>query len=121
MFELSSKMNEERIEEIGEDHIGTSAKTPLRADAFAISDKEKIERIQESVKDILITLGMDLEDDSLQGTPKRVAKAWVNELFGGLNPENMPKISKTSKRIELKCQMENSLTKNTISTSRERL
>ncbi|MDC0178013.1 GTP cyclohydrolase I FolE [Polaribacter sp.] len=93
MFELSSKMNEERIEEIGEDHIGTSAKTPLRADAFAISDKEKIERIQESVKDILITLGMDLEDDSLQGTPKRVAKSFVNELFMGLNPKNMPKAS----------------------------
>ena len=86
-------MNEERIEEIGEDHIGTSAKTPLRADAFAISDKEKIERIQESVKDILITLGMDLEDDSLQGTPKRVAKSFVNELFMGLNPKNMPKAS----------------------------
>ena len=74
MFELTSKMNEERIEEIGENHIGTSAKTPLRADAFDISDEKKIERIQESVKDILTTLGMDLTDDSLKGTPKRVAK-----------------------------------------------
>ena len=81
MFELNSKMNEERIEEIGENHIGTSAKTPLRADAFNISDEEKIERIQESVKDILNTLGMDLTDDSLQGTPRRVAKSFVNELL----------------------------------------
>ena len=90
MFELSSKMNDERIEEIGENHVGTSAKTPLRADAFDISDEEKIERIQESVKDILTTLGMDLTDDSIQGTPKRVAKAFVNELFMGLNPKNKP-------------------------------
>jgi GTP cyclohydrolase I len=93
MFELSSQMNDERMEEIGENHISTSAKTPLRADAFDISDKEKIAKIQESVKDILITLGMDLEDDSLKGTPKRVAKAFVNEIFMGLNPENMPKAS----------------------------
>lgn len=93
MFEVNSKMNEERSEEIGENHVGTSAKTPLRADAFELSDKEKIEKIQESVKDILETLGMDLTDDSLQGTPKRVAKSFVNEIFMGLNPANMPKAS----------------------------
>ena len=93
MFEVNSKMNDERGEEIGENHVGTSATTPLRADAFDISDAEKIEKIQESVKDILITLGMDLTDDSLQGTPKRVAKAFVNELFMGLNPANKPKPS----------------------------
>ncbi|MFD0992964.1 GTP cyclohydrolase I FolE [Tenacibaculum geojense] len=86
-------MKDERIDEIGENHIGTSATTPLRADAFDISDSEKIEKIQESVRDILETLGMDLTDDSLQGTPKRVAKAFVNELFAGLNPNNMPKPS----------------------------
>ena len=94
MFEVNSKMNEvERIEEIGENHVGTSAKTPLRADAFDISDEEKIAKIQESVKDILETLGMDLTDDSLQGTPKRVAKAFVKELFMGLDPKNIPKAS----------------------------
>ncbi len=93
MFELNHKINNERIEEIGENHIGTSAKTPLHVDTFSISDKEKIEKIQESVKDILTTLGMDLEDDSLKGTPKRVAKAFVNEIFMGLNPKNMPKAS----------------------------
>ena len=87
------KINEDRLEELGENHVGTSAKTPLRADAFDISDAEKIERIQESVKDILTTLGMDLEDDSLKGTPKRVAKSFVNELFMGLNPANLPKAS----------------------------
>lgn len=93
MFELQTSMKDEIINDIGENHIGTSATTPLRADAFDISDQEKIEKIQESVKDILLTLGMDLTDDSLQGTPKRVAKAFVNELFMGLNPKNKPKPS----------------------------
>ncbi len=94
MFEVNhNKMNDERIEEIGENHIATSAKTPLRADAFDISDQEKIEKIQENVKEILETLGMDLTDDSMQGTPKRVAKAFVNELFMGLDPKNKPTAS----------------------------
>jgi len=93
MFEVNSKMNDERVEEIGENHVGTSAKSPLRDDAFAISNEEKINKIQESVKDILETLGMDLTDDSLQGTPKRVAKAFVNELFMGLDPANKPTAS----------------------------
>ncbi len=93
MIEVNIKPNEDRIEEIGENHIGTSAKTPLRDDAFELSDEEKIARIQESVKDILHTLGMDLEDDSIKGTPKRVAKAYVKELFMGLNPDNKPSAS----------------------------
>jgi GTP cyclohydrolase I len=93
MFELNRTMNEEKIEEMGDNHLATSAENPLRADAFDISDDEKIEKIQESVKDILETLGMDLTDDSLQGTPKRVAKAFVNEIFMGLNPANLPKAS----------------------------
>ncbi|WP_166386305.1 MULTISPECIES: GTP cyclohydrolase I FolE [unclassified Polaribacter] len=93
MFELDSKMNDERIDELGENHVATSAENPIRPDAFDISNEEKIAKIQESVKDILQTLGMDLTDDSLQGTPKRVAKAFVNEMFMGLNPANMPKAS----------------------------
>ena len=93
MFELDSKMNDETVDSIGDNHIATSATTPLREDAFEISDQEKIDKIQESVKDILHTLGMDLTDDSLKGTPTRVAKAFVNELFMGLNPKNMPKAS----------------------------
>ena len=76
---------------IDSDHKKFSAETPLREDAFEISDKEKISIIEKNVKEILFTLGMDMNDDSLKGTPKRVAKAYVNELFCGLNPENMPK------------------------------
>ncbi len=93
MIELNLKMKEDRIEEIGDNHIMTSAKTPMRDDAFELSDAEKMDKIEDSVKDILITLGMDLTDDSLQGTPRRVAKAFVKELFMGLNPENQPKAS----------------------------
>ncbi|MDX1828295.1 MAG: GTP cyclohydrolase I FolE [Lutibacter sp.] len=81
------------IDDIGDNHVGSSAKTPLRDDAFVLSDEEKINKIEKSVKDILDTLGMDLTDDSLKGTPKRVAKAYVKEIFGGLNPENKPKLS----------------------------
>jgi GTP cyclohydrolase I len=93
MFELNNKMNDERIEEIGENHVATSAENPIRPDAFDISDEEKIVKIEKSVKEILQTLGMDLTDDSIQGTPKRVAKAFINEMFMGLNPKNKPKAS----------------------------
>lgn len=86
-------MNEDIINEIGENHIGTSTENPIREDAFELSDQEKIEKIEKSVKDILYTIGMDLKDESMKGTPKRVAKAFVNELFMGLDPKNKPKAS----------------------------
>lgn len=93
MFEGKNGMSIEHTDEIGDNHIATSAQTPLRDDAFVMSDDEKITIIQDKVKDILETLGMDLTDDSLSGTPKRVAKAFVNELFAGLNPANKPGLS----------------------------
>lgn len=80
-------------EEIGDDHFSTAAETPLREDAFVLSNNEKISLIQKSVADILYTLGMDLTDDSLKGTPLRVAKMYVKEIFGGLNPGLIPKLS----------------------------
>ena len=80
----------EDLDLIDSDHKNFSIETPLRKDAFELSDQEKISIIQKNVKEILYTLGMDMTDDSLKGTPKRVAKAYVSELFGGLNPENMP-------------------------------
>ena len=83
----------EDLELIDSDHKNFSIETPLRNDAFELSDEEKISIIEKNVKEILYTLGMDMNDDSLKGTPKRVAKAYVNEIFGGLNPENMPKSS----------------------------
>src|SRR5690606_6059790 len=80
-------------DEIGNNHIGTSDYTPLKASAFDISDDEKIELIKKDVENILNTLGMDLTDDSLKGTPNRVAKMFVKEIFGGLNPAKKPSSS----------------------------
>lgn len=77
----------------GENHIGNLAKTPLRDDAFDISEEEKIKRIEKSMAEIMHTLGLDLTDDSLKGTPLRVAKAYVKEIFGGLNPNRKPSSS----------------------------
>jgi GTP cyclohydrolase I len=87
------KLFEEQLDLIGDDHVSSSADTPIRDDAFNISDEEKIKSIEKDVFKILETLGMDLTDDSLKGTPKRVAKMFVNEIFGGLKPENLPKSS----------------------------
>ncbi len=80
-------------EEMENDHFSAAEDTPLRKDAFDLSDEEKIDKIQSNVKEILSVLGMDLQDDSLSGTPKRVAKMFVKEIFGGLNPDKKPKSS----------------------------
>ena len=85
--------NIEEHDTLGEDHVGTSADTPLRNDAFKLSDSEKIDIIKDDVRHILETLGLDLTDDSLSGTPNRVAKMFVNEIFGGLDPKKKPKAS----------------------------
>jgi GTP cyclohydrolase IA len=85
--------NEEYQDEIGNNHISSSAKNPVREDAFDISDDEKISSIKKDVENILLTLGMDLTDDSLKGTPNRVAKMFVKEIFGGLNPAKKPNAS----------------------------
>ena len=85
--------NEEFQDEIGNNHISSSAKNPVREDAFDISDDEKISSIKKDVENILRTLGMDLTDDSLKGTPNRVAKMFVKEIFGGLNPAKKPNAS----------------------------
>ena len=81
-------MNE--IDEQGDAHVGSSAETPIREDAFELSDIEKVALINKDVKHIMETLGLDLTDDSLKGTPQRVAKMFVNEIFAGLDPEKKP-------------------------------
>lgn len=85
--------NEELYDELGDNHVSSSYETPLRMDAFDLSDDEKIEKIKKDVESILNTLGMDLTDDSLKGTPNRVAKMFVKEMFGGLNPKKKPSSS----------------------------
>lgn len=84
---------EERFEAMGNDHVSSSGETPIREDAFVLSDEEKIERIRENVREIMLTLGLDMEDDSLKGTPDRVAKMYVKEVFGGLHPKRKPNAS----------------------------
>ena len=83
----------EDFDSLGDNHVGTSSSTPLRADAFKLSKEEKIERIKGDVRNIMETLGLDLTDDSLKGTPNRVAKMFVKEIFGGLDPDKRPKAS----------------------------
>uniref|UniRef100_UPI00404AA4F7 GTP cyclohydrolase I FolE n=1 Tax=Flavobacterium sp. TaxID=239 RepID=UPI00404AA4F7 len=80
-------------DEIGENHIATNTENPVRPNAFELSDEAKIELIKKDVASILETLGMDLTDDSLKGTPNRVAKMFVKEIFGGLNPIKKPSSS----------------------------
>jgi len=81
------------VDEMADDHISVSTETPMRADAFVLSDMEKIALIKNDVQHIMETLGLDLEDDSLKGTPNRVAKMFVQEIFGGLHPNKKPKAS----------------------------
>jgi GTP cyclohydrolase I len=96
LYKSARKLKKEilnRIEEVGNNHISTNAETPLRKDAFNKSDDEKIKIIQQYFSNIMDELGLDLTDDSLSGTPYRVAKMYVQELFYGLNPDNKPKLS----------------------------
>lgn len=97
---LNIQLNGEKIElsdlhidDMGDDHISTSVDTPLRADAFDKTDEQKIVEIEGHFRAIMETLGLDLSDDSLKGTPKRVAKMYVKEIFQGLNPTNKPAIA----------------------------
>jgi len=85
-IELSDTM----IDDMGDNHISTTVDTPMRDDAFDKTDDEKLAIIQDHFKAIMETLGLDLNDDSLKGTPKRVAKMYVQEIFSGLNPANKP-------------------------------
>ena len=79
--------------EIGDDHLYTGLNTPLKKDAFAISDEEKKNKISMLFEEIMDVMGLDLTDDSLKGTPDRVAKMYIDEIFSGLNPRNKPKIA----------------------------
>ncbi|NBS19769.1 MAG: GTP cyclohydrolase I FolE [Flavobacteriia bacterium] len=87
------KRLEELLDERGDQHLGGSRETPLRDDAFQISNTEKTLLIEEKIQEVLHILGMDLTDDSLKGTPRRVAKMFVNEIFAGLHPGNKPQSS----------------------------
>jgi GTP cyclohydrolase I len=86
-------LNDFTITDIGDDHLFTGLETPMKADAFKISDEEKKQRIAILFEEIMDVMGLDLTDDSLKGTPKRVAKMYIDEIFSGLNPANKPKVA----------------------------
>ena len=90
---ISQNLNGFSFDEIGDDHIYTGLKTPMKQDAFKISDEEKKEKIAPLFEEIMNVMGLDLTDDSLKGTPKRVAKMYIEEIFSGLNPANKPKVA----------------------------
>ncbi|MCD2259700.1 GTP cyclohydrolase I FolE [Psychroserpens luteolus] len=79
--------------DIGDDHLYTGLETPMKKDAFKLSDNEKKQRIAILFEEIMDVMGLDLTDDSLKGTPKRVAKMYIDEIFSGLNPANKPKVA----------------------------
>lgn len=79
--------------QIGDEHVATSYETPMRKDAFIKTDDEKIEIIRWHFEKIMETLGLDLNDDSLKGTPFRVAHMYVKELFSGLDPARKPYVA----------------------------
>jgi len=89
---LTNPRMEALIDEMGDHHVMTSLDTPLRPDAFDLDDKAKMELISAHFRKIMEVLGLDLSDDSLSGTPNRVAKMYIEEIFSGLNPANKPDI-----------------------------
>lgn len=96
------KLNGFSIEDIGDDHLHTGLETPMKANAFKMSDDEKKEKISILFEEIMDVMGLDLTDDSLKGTPKRVAKMYIDEIFSGLNPKNKPKVALFDNKYEYK-------------------
>lgn len=90
---LNTQLNGMTIDEIGDEHVGTSYDTPMKADAFDMDDNLKMDLIEDKFREIMEIMGLDLTDDSLSGTPRRVAKMYIKEIFSGLNPANKPKIA----------------------------
>ena len=99
---MQLNQNEELMDEIGDNHGGAALETPLLKTAFETKDRQKIEIIAKSFEKIMETLGLDLNDDSLKGTPKRVAKMYVNEIFAGLNPDKKPKVTLFENKFKYK-------------------
>jgi len=108
---LNTQGTNEHHSHVGDSHGSFSLETPLRTDAFELDDELKIELIEKHFKEIMQILGLDLSDDSLKGTPHRVAKMYVKEIFSGLNPANAPEV----KLFENKYQYKNMLVEKSIS------
>ena len=92
-IENENQLNDFSNHEIGDDHLFTGLETPMKKDAFKLSDGEKKKKIAILFEEIMNVMGLDLTDDSLKGTPERVAKMYIDEIFSGLNPINKPKVA----------------------------
>ncbi|MBC7440570.1 MAG: GTP cyclohydrolase I FolE [Flavobacterium sp.] len=90
---MNTLTEQELTDIIGDNHQATSDKSPLRDDAFEKSDEEKMINIEKHFFKIMEELGLDMTDGSLKGTPHRVAKMFIQEIFSGLDPKNEPKVS----------------------------
>ena len=91
--EVKERLNGFSFEEVGDDHLYTGLQTPMKPNPFKLSNEEKKEKIAGLFSEIMDVMGLDLTDDSLQGTPKRVAKMYIEEIFSGLDPANKPKVA----------------------------
>lgn len=89
----NTPQDNEQVDDIGDNHMMTNILTPLRPDAFEMDDDTKMIKIEAHFREIMEIMGLDLTDDSLKGTPRRVAKMYIKELFCGLNPKNMPTLT----------------------------
>jgi len=92
-YSNGKKLDDNTITEMGDAHVATSFETPMREDAFDIDDATKKQKIEKHFREIMLLLGLDLNDDSLSGTPQRVAKMYIEEIFSGLDPKNKPKVA----------------------------
>lgn len=88
--DLRNRHNGIEYEVVDDEPLSARLETPMHAEAHHLPESEKIEQIADKFADIMHILGLDLTDDSLKGTPQRVAKMYVQEVFQGLNPENKP-------------------------------
>jgi len=102
MIQTEKELIAIQIEEMGDQHVMTTIETPMREDAFLLSDEEKIAQIEDKFRDIMNIMGLDLTDDSLQGTPHRVAKMYIKEIFSGLNPANKPAVKLFENKYQYK-------------------
>tara|TARA_Y100000589_G_C27190151_1_gene644425 strand:+ start:2375 stop:3046 length:672 start_codon:yes stop_codon:yes gene_type:complete len=89
----NTQLSQDLVDDMGDNHFSSSVETPMVKDAFSLDDAEKKRVISYHFSEIMKTLGLDLEDDSLRGSPDRVAKMYIDEIFSGLNPKNKPKVS----------------------------
>ena len=90
---LYENFEEITLEEIEEDNSGFSEKICPEGNKVSMNEDEKMKVIANHFKGIMQALGLDMNVDSLKGTPQRVAKMYVKEIFSGLNPKNEPSVT----------------------------